>query len=99
MAEKPPKKQTKPQDRPWRGSKLAMDIVTHDNGVPTLQVTYSARIPLKMGASMQDLISQGRGVAEMVSAGLMELPTVDKLDLRLGKPLREQAHQGRREQR
>ena len=84
----------------WRGSQLSADIVTHDdNGVltPCLQIMYRARIPLR-GSDLVAQKERAQGIADAVSRGLVELPTIDELKVWAGSSLRASAHRGRRNQ-
>mgnify|MGYP006921281852 CR=1 FL=1 len=88
------KKPTLPP-REWRGSMLAQDIVTHHDGTPTLEIVYRARIPLHAG-TVEQVKERGQKLSATVKDVLSSMKTVDKLQVRSGKALRNDSFKGRK---
>lgn len=86
-----------PKTFEWRGSRLSLDIVTHDDGTPCLQVLYRARIPLR-GMTAESKSAYAKDVGNALSGGLVEMPVVDKLSVHVAPVLRDRPHPGQRAQ-
>lgn len=82
------KNDTKGKDFQWPGSKLSLDMATHDDGTPVLQMFFRIRVPLNE-STMERNISKAREVANAIADGLVELPAIDGLKVHVGKPLKD----------